>query len=255
MEQASFEQAAEIVGDRHHTRRLVMTCEHASNAIPPEIEVNARDRDWLQTHWAWDLGAAALTRQIVNHKACVAILSKVSRLVCDTNRTIDAASFILRDVEGYRLSFNEGVSHDETQRRIETYYKPYHTLVDDCLAERVSRGGDVVLLSIHSFTPFYNGQHRPMELGVLFDSYEPVARRFAGHLTEEGFKVALNKPYSGRDGLIYSVYRHGTEHGVVYLELEVRQDLLATPRQVEVVAERVCRALTNLQIRGLGQTR
>ncbi len=60
----------------------------------------------------------------------------------------------------------------------------------------------------------------------------------------EGFAVELNAPYSGFDGLIYSARRHGLEHGIEYLELEVRQDLIDTPAAAERVGLRIARALT-----------
>ncbi len=37
--------------------------------------------------------------------------------------------------------------------------------------------------------------------------------------------VALNEPYSGRLGMIYSASHHAGRHGRRALELEVRQDL------------------------------
>ena len=44
-----------------------------------------------------------------------------------------------------------------------------------------------------------------------------------------GFLVALNEPYSGREGLIYAAERHAGTHGRRALELEVRQDLATDP--------------------------
>ena len=46
-----------------------------------------------------------------------------------------------------------------------------------------------------------------MDVGVLFDPYEPVARRFRDEIAAEGLKVALNEPYSGRNGLMYAAMR------------------------------------------------
>ena len=244
-----WSEAAEIVGDRHHTRRLVVTCEHASPAVPAPLTTTPADMRWLETHWGWDIGAAALTRALVERKSCCAILSRFSRLVCDANRDAEDPTFIRRNIEGETLSFNQNLSGAEVARRVRTYHTPYHDLIDDCLAERVARGGDVVLFSIHSFTPEFRGEKREMEMGVLFDAYDPIATRFASHLSDEGFKTALNAPYSGKDGLMYAMTLHGQRHNVVYLELEVRQDLLQTSADIADVADRLCRALTALQVR------
>jgi predicted N-formylglutamate amidohydrolase len=242
-------EAAEIVGDRHHTRRLVVTCEHASRRVPAPLTTSADDDRWLGTHWGWDIGAAQLTRELVRRKACCAVLARFSRLVCDANRAVDDATFIRRDIEGAPLSFNEALDDAEVARRVATYHDAYHDLVDQCLGERVARGGDVVLFSIHSYTPVFDGRRREMEMGVLFDRFEPIAMRFAGHLTDQGFVTALNEPYSGKDGMMYAMSLHGQRHGVIYLELEVRQDLLSTPADISDVADRLCAALTALQVR------
>ena len=241
--------AAEIIGDRHHTRRLVVTCEHASNRVPAPLQSSEADRGWLESHWGYDIGAAALTRELVARKNCCAILSRFSRLVCDANRASDDPTFIRKDIMGEPLSFNRGLDEAEIARRIKTYHAPYHALLDECLKERVARGGDVVLFSIHSFTPVFKGARRSMEMGILFDRYDPIAQRFAGHLRNVGFETALNEPYSGKNGEMYAMSLHGQRHNVVYLELEVRQDLLSTPEDIVDVAERLCDALTSLQVR------
>ena len=86
-------------------------------------------------------------------------------------------------------------------------------------------------------------------MGVVFDNYDAVAKRFANLLSEEGYKTALNAPYSGYEELIYSANRHGRKHDVLYLELEIRQDLIATPEQCAIVADRLNNALTRLRLR------
>ena len=243
-------EAVEIDGDRHHIRPLVITCEHATNRLPSEFQATEADLPWMKTHWAYDLGAGELTRQMVKRKACCGVMSRYSRLVCDPNRHVADEDWIREQAEGYSISFNVGLEEAERERRRQTYYEPFHVEIDRCLSERLDRGGDVLLLSVHSFTPNYMGEIREMEMGVLFDRFDPVAARFANALSEQGFKTMLNEPYSGKEGGIFCASRHGSRHGVIYLELEVRNDLLATPEAVENVADRVCRALTVLQIRG-----
>ncbi|HBU49542.1 MAG TPA: hypothetical protein DEB46_14645 [Myxococcales bacterium] len=245
-----IDEAVEIVGDRHHVRPLVITCEHATNRLPAEFTMTEADRPWMETHWAYDPGAGELTRQIVKRKACCAVMSRYSRLICDPNRHIADDDWIREQAEGYAISFNQGLPEQERERRRAVYYEPFHLEIDRCLGERLERGGDVLLLSIHTFTRNYMGQIRDMEMGVLFDRFDPVAARFGQHLREQGFRTELNEPYSGKEGGIFCAARHGSRHGVIYLELEVRNDLLATQDAIEDVAERVCRALTTLQIRG-----
>ena len=47
----------------------------------------------------------------------------------------------------------------------------------------------------------------------------------AAHIERSGVKVRLNEPYSGKQGLIYSVDRHARASGKRAIEIEVRQDL------------------------------
>jgi predicted N-formylglutamate amidohydrolase len=76
-----------------------------------------------------------------------------------------------------------------------------------------------------------------MEIGVLFDREDALAAVLAEALAAEGFVVAMNEPYSGKEGLIYAAERHASAHGKHALELEVRQDLAVTPEaRARVVA-------------------
>ena len=151
----------------------------------------------------------------------------------------------MEEVDGHRFSFNRGVDEGERARRRERYFDPYHEAIDRTLRARRSLSAPVRLCSVHSFTPLYLGRARPMEVGVLFDDYDLLAWHLEGALAEEGFESVLNAPYSGRDGLIYSAQRHGRAHDLVYLELEVRQDLIDTPERALAAGRRIARALAS----------
>jgi predicted N-formylglutamate amidohydrolase len=245
-----IEDAFEIVGDRAHMGRLVLTCEHAANRVPPPITVSDADRRILQTHWGWDIGAAEVVRELVHIKDCLAVLARFSRLVVDPNRPPDHHDLIRADCgEDGCVAFNEEVSDAERARRLAAFYEPYHDAVDRYLGERVARGGEVYLCSVHSFTPILGVDERWMELGVLFDEHEDIAEALAEDLRGEGFKVALNEPYSGRTGLIFAAARHGSTHGVVHVEIEIRQDLIDTPEKARAVAHRLRPSLARLELK------
>lgn len=238
-------EAFEVVGDPGHAGPFVLTCEHATNRLPPEIRASAEDRVLLDDHWGWDLGAADVTRTLVHLLGGQAVLSCFSRLVIDPNRDLDAPSLIVSAVDGQPVSFNIDIDAVERQRRIDTLFSPYHDAVDELIRSRIALGGTVNLVAIHSFTPSYLGRARPMEVGVLFDAFDEDAWILENALADQGFESALNAPYSGRppDNLIYSAKRHGEAHGIEYLELEIRQDLLDTEAKARAVAERIATAL------------
>lgn len=234
----------EIYGNPDCRGPLVLTCEHATRLVHPPLAPTADDLPWLETHWGWDIGAAEVTREMVRCTDSVAVLSCFSRLVCDPNRDPEDPTWIRTAVEGYPLSFNEDLDDTERERRRRLYHDPFHAAVDAMLRHRLSATRDLWLVSIHSFTPDYMGQLRTMDLGVLYDDFEPHARHLAALLAADGFVTALNEPYSGFDHLMYSANRHGRAHGLHYLELEVRQDLIATDALARGVGRRIADALT-----------
>jgi predicted N-formylglutamate amidohydrolase len=236
-----LEEAYEVAGDPR-VGPFLFTCEHATRRLP-EWEPHTADLPYLEDHWGWDVGAADLTRELARLRGCGALLSRFSRLVCDPNRDPSEPSFVVREVAGHALSWNRAVHDAERARRRARYFDPYHAAIDRALAQRAAAGAPVRICSIHSFTPVWDGRARAMEVGVLFDAHEELARRVANALAAEGFAVAENEPYSGMAGLIYAAQRHGRAHGVVYLELEVRNDLIATPEQARAIAPRIARAL------------
>jgi predicted N-formylglutamate amidohydrolase len=234
--------AFEIVGDPRAGGPFLFTCEHAGKDLHGRV-ASAEDRPLLDDHWGWDIGAGALTRALCEHTSSAGVLSNFSRLLCDPNRPPDDPTYILTVVESHALSFNRHLDDEEIARRTRELYDPYHQAVDEAVRARLEAPDAVRLVSIHSFTPEWDGVARGMEIGVLFDDHEPEARDLAGAIGRLGLTVAHNEPYSGRGGLIYSVQRHGRAHGLHHVELEVRNDLLRTPEGVARTAKLLATAL------------
>lgn len=230
--------------------KLFVTCEHASDRVPAPLRTNPLDRLWLKSHWGYDIGARTLSLELIRQLGGNGVLARFSRLVVDANREPWHRDLIRPATEGHRLSFNERLPTEEVERRIQRYHEPFHAAIDAGLRARLeAESGDVLLLSVHSFTPVWNHRVRPMDVGVLFSDYEGLAKRLSGELQREGLDTALNEPYSGRQGLIYSAERHGTGLGVVFLELEVNQSLTCTPARARKVGRRIAAALSRLQLR------
>ena len=140
---------------------------------------------------------------------------------------------------------NRDVSPEEYQRRIDQFYRPYHEAIDSLLAGKNGHQ-PITLLSIHSFTPVLGKKERRFDLGVLFDRYEDLAQEVGGRLGHDGHRVRYNEPYSGYDGLIFSARSHGERNGLVYLELEINNRLIATTegaQRIATVIGRMCRDL------------
>jgi predicted N-formylglutamate amidohydrolase len=225
---------------------VVLTCEHASNRLPPPLRAAAGERRILSTHWGWDLGAWALTRDLSRRLGTSAIGGRWSRLVIDLNRRLDDPTLIRRDAGGEGLSWNDGISVAEIERRILDYHGPYHQQVDRLILQRLVRGVRPLIFSVHSFTPLFRKRRRRFELGVLYEKHPDLAHRLGRALRNSGLVVRYNQPYSGMAGLMYSADRHGTHYELPCLELEVNQALLVKPADVSRLGRTVSAAVGEL---------
>lgn len=219
-------EAVEVRAGRDDAHVLV-TCEHASQRMPVGWAWPDADRRLVDTHWAFDLGAAELALDFADAMEAPVVLSRYSRLLVDPNRPEDSPTLFREMAEGRPVELNTRLLDEaEKRRRIERLLRPYHAAVDRELAACPAP----MMVAMHTFTPTYEGEPRSLEIGVLFDRDERLAERVAESLLRRGLKVELNEPYSGKEGLMYAVDRHARAHRREAVEFEVRQDLAIDPR-------------------------
>jgi len=223
--------------------RLLITCEHASRALPPGIDTGGREAQAiLRTHWGWDIGIWDVARIVSRRLDATAVGGRYSRLVVDLNRDPNDPTLFRREADGIALPFNARLSPREAGRRVMRIHAPYHAEIDRQVARRTAKGVRPFLLSFHSFTPDLNPRLRRFDAGVLYSDHARLGGRLGRELARQGFSVRYNRPYSGREGLIYAVARHGSNHRVPYLELEINQRGLGTPGERRRVGLRVAAA-------------
>ncbi len=258
--------AFDILGEREAPVRWLLTVEHASKAVPAPLHIHAADAAILDTHWGHDIGAEPVAAELCRLLPALAVVARFSRLVIDANRDPHDATAIRCHAEGVTLSFNQpfadpalewaqtAMARAEHTRRFTGLHAPYHDAIDAEVAAQIAhaeRRAPLRILSLHTFTPVLGAGDRWMEVGVLYDDHEPEALALARGLEAAGLRTALNEPYSGRQGLIYSPQRHGRRFDVPYLELELRQDLLADAAGCARVAQQVAAALAHFAGPGL----
>lgn len=219
--------------------RVVLTCEHASAAVPDEYANLGLAPAQLVDHIGWDIGAAAVAEELSRGLGAPAVLSAASRLLVDCNRDLSDVDLMPHESHGVAVPGNAALDGPERERRLGRFYDPFHAAVDAQLA----RCPEALLLSVHSFTPELNGCARPFDVGVLYDDFDALAVLFGRHLTTAGFAVRMNEPYSGLAGLIFSARSHGRRHRLRYLELEINNRLLRTDHDVIAVASRLLDAV------------
>ncbi len=80
---------------------------------------------------------------------------------------------------------------------------------------------------MHSFTPVYLGQARPMHVGTLYGSDDRLARVLWRLLQDEGdLVVGDNQPYAVGPETDYAVPVHGIGRFLLHSAIEIRQDLI-----------------------------
>src|SRR3990170_1257807 len=86
----------------------LILCDHASNAVPPDLGDLGLAEVEFQRHIAYDIGAAAVTRSLARRLGAPAILTRFSRLVIDPNRGRDDPTLVMRLSDGAVIPGNAG---------------------------------------------------------------------------------------------------------------------------------------------------
>jgi predicted N-formylglutamate amidohydrolase len=217
---------------------LLFVCDHASNALPESYGTLGLAAEALETHIAYDIGAAQVTRVLAKTFGAPAILARWSRLLIDLNRGADDPTLVMKLSDGRIIPGNRGADAAEVAQRLAQFHAPYHTAIADEIALARKAGRVPVIVSMHSFTPAWKGVARPWDVGVLWDKDARLAKPLMQALARAGFTVGDNEPYTGElenDCL----YVHGTMNGLPHVLIEMRQDLIATREQAEAFAARL----------------
>lgn len=217
---------------------ILILGDHAGRKIPERLDGLGLDASTLETHIAWDIGAGALGALLSDRLDAVFIAQRYSRLVIDCNRDPGRPDSIVPESDGVQIPGNQGRSTDDVARRRGEIFDPYHTAIAACLARRKDGARKTVVLALHSFAQSLGGFARPWRFGVLHLGQSPFSGAVLARLqTAIGrAQVGDNEPYQ-MDGTDYTVPRHAVSNGWDYLELEVRQDLLAEPVGQEEIAD------------------
>jgi predicted N-formylglutamate amidohydrolase len=224
---------------------FLLVCDHAANRLPQAVGTLGLPQIELERHIAWDIGAAALARNISRALDAVLILQTYSRLVVDCNRWPGSPASIARISEGTEIPGNSTLDAMEVEERWRAIFSPYHECIAATLDARASRGLATVLVSVHSFTPIFLGKSRPWHIGVLYNRDVRLARHLLELLrAEPDLFVGDNEPYTLSDQSDYTIPVHGEQRGLAHVELEIRQDLLADETARSSWSERLVRVLS-----------
>jgi predicted N-formylglutamate amidohydrolase len=228
--------------------RILLLCDHATNIVPEDVaggDLGLPPQE-MARHIAWDIGVAGVTETLSGLLDAAALLTRFSRLVIDPNRGEDDPTLVMRLYDGTLVPANRAVGPAEIERRLEAFHRPYHRAVAAAIERLAAAGRAPALVAIHSFTPRLKGRPpRPWQVGILWHRDGRIALPLIARLRAEGFCVGDNEPYSGElEGDTMS--RHGTRNGLPHVLIELRQDLIATPEDQRLWAERLAPMLAQV---------
>jgi predicted N-formylglutamate amidohydrolase len=193
---------------------LIVSCEHGGNQVPSPYRSHF-SKKFLETHRGYDPGALAVARDIAKATGAPLFYSTISRLLVELNRPLGHPQLFFRDFPK--------ATKDLLLRR---YYLPYWKAV----GKAARRGGRVIHLSVHSFTPRMRGETRKVDVGLLFDPARPAEAGFCKRRHEElhrlspRLRVRDNEPYPGVFPSLVDALRHELgPRRYVGIQIEVNQ--------------------------------
>ena len=227
---------------------LLLVVDHAGRAVPaalgrlglPESEF----RSEFERHIAWDIGAMGVARHLSALLDAALIAQAYSRLVIDCNRRPGHATSIAPRSDGTDIPANAGLDEPACRARVAEIFRPYQDAIAAAIDARTAAGRETVLVAVHSFTPAMAGRVRPWHVGLLTNHDPRLGHALMALLEREGdLVVGDNEPYRLSDLDDYTVPVHGERRGLLHVELEIRQDLIADEAGQRAWAERLARLL------------
>ncbi len=228
---------------------LLLACDHASHAVPAALHGLGLDESTLRRHIGWDIGAADVSLRLAAMLDAPAVLAGYSRLVIDCNRPLGSPSSIPAVSDTVAIPGNAAIDEAAAAARAEACFTPYHDAIEGMLDEMAGRATPAsapapAFISMHSFTPLFDGFERPWHIGILWDRDDRLAKPLIEALAADPLiHVGDNQPYSGRSPTPYSAPRHAESRGLRHVTVEIRQDLIDTHHGAETWARRMAAAL------------
>ena len=207
---------------------ILLIGDHAGRAIPQRLgDLGVAPAD-LARHIAVDIGVAGMGTALAPLIDAPFVHQAYSRLVIDCNRRPGAPDRAPEVSDGTPIPANVGLNAEALAQRVDEIYQPYQDAIAAELDARATTGRTSLLVSLHSFTPMMQGLARPWKVGVLHRNDSALSTRMLALLREALGEAAVgdNQPYA-MDPVDNTVPLHADPRGLDYLELEVRQDLIA----------------------------
>ena len=206
---------------------LIITCEHAGNQVPESYShIFADVKDVLESHRGWDPGALELARFLAAEFSSPLFSCETTRLLIETNRSLHSHQLY--------SEYSRKLYDTDHDLILQQYYYPHRNGVEELIAKAAK---PVVHLSIHSFTPVFNGHKRVVDVGLLFDPDRNFEAAFCARLLDglehvlPRLVIKFNEPYKGTDdGFTTYLRTKFDDREYLGIEVEVNQKYLGTEK-------------------------
>jgi predicted N-formylglutamate amidohydrolase len=204
--------------------RVILTCEHGGNEVPPAYTALFHGHeDVLNTHLGYDIGALELYNTL-KPVADVSFHSVNTRLLVELNRSVNHPKLF--------SDYSSVLPSSEKERLLKKHYIPYREQVEQMVQDFVSGGRRMLHVAVHTFTPELDGEERKADLGLLYDPKRKYEQEYckqwkaAINKADKNLVVRFNYPYLGiSDGFPTYLRRKFNANQYVGIELEVNQKI------------------------------
>jgi predicted N-formylglutamate amidohydrolase len=227
---------------------FLIVVDHAGARIPRSLADLGLSSAELKRHIAWDIGALGVARRVAAAVDAPLVAQNYSRLVIDCNRDPKVATSIPRISETSEIPGNVELSGAQIAARRSEIFDPYHQRIRELIDARLAAGRPIILVAQHTMTDVYKGARREMHAAILYNR----DRRFAGLVLDmlrrdANLHIADNEPYFVSDETDYTVPHHAETRSLPYVEIEIRQDLVADDAGQAEWAARIAQALQDAE--------
>lgn len=225
--------------------KLIITCEHGGNEIPPAYHAFFQHQQQaLNSHRGYDQGTLDLFEE-VKFLVDFSLKSEVSRLLVELNRSLHHRQLFSEISKKFSAEIKEEI--------LQLYYFSYRNSVEKQIETWIRFHEKVIHLSLHSFTPIFNGIERNADVGILYDSSKTNEKNFSKNfklqLQQElpGFKIRFNYPYLGKADGLTTYLRKKFPANYTGIELEINQKYVVENQFSAAIKQAIVRVLERLR--------
>lgn len=208
---------------RRGSRAFIVTCEHASRAIPVACRAYFRSAgELVRSHRGYDIGARCLAETLATTLGAGLSLGRATRLLVDLNRSPTSRACFSECTRGLPASVKAEI--------LDRWHRPWRETVLRRISDLIKSGSGVTHLSVHTFTPVLDGCVRTADVGLLYDSARSAEAALAAAwrrrliVGDSTLRVRRNYPYRGSsDGTTRWLRTQFPDGRYVGIELEVNQ--------------------------------